>query len=61
MLTVGNGQSVVEGLLGKGLLSCPGCGASWAGGVTRPAGWCLGRAGFRWRCVRGVRGAVRAG
>ncbi len=31
MLTVGNGQAVVEGLLGNGLLSCPGCGGRLGG------------------------------
>ena len=39
MLTVGNSQAVVEGLLGNGLLSCPGCGGrlgGWGHAVRRP-------------------------
>jgi hypothetical protein len=39
MLTVGNSQSVVEDLLGNGLLSCPGCGGrlgGWGHASRRP-------------------------
>jgi hypothetical protein len=39
VLTVGNNMAVVEGLLGNGLLSCPGCGGrlgGWGHAVRRP-------------------------
>jgi hypothetical protein len=39
----------------------PGAGAGWAGTVTRCGVRCSPRAGFRWRCGLGGRGAARAG